>query len=164
MPLEPRASWFSPKCVEAQQLTGHLGVKHCFGAGRESGTKSRQTLNTRYGLKIKKEGSKSASETMGDKLHRREGNSPDHQLRPLNGRSVIKEVGVRRQPGGEHFALERSLRGSGGGRSGRENVDLSNATLVRIQCPKNLRVPLQGSSTEGELGPKIRPKDVVDGQ
>lgn len=52
MPLEPRASWFSPKCVEAQQLTGHLGVKHCFGAGRESGTKSRQTLNTRYDLKI----------------------------------------------------------------------------------------------------------------
>ena len=41
----------SPR-VEAQQLTGHLGVKHCFGAGRESGTKSRQTLNTRYDLKI----------------------------------------------------------------------------------------------------------------
>ncbi|KAD7477685.1 hypothetical protein E3N88_00821 [Mikania micrantha] len=38
MPLEPRASLFSPKCVEAQQLTGHLGVKHCFDAGRESGT------------------------------------------------------------------------------------------------------------------------------
>ncbi|KAG0447204.1 hypothetical protein HPP92_028437 [Vanilla planifolia] len=36
---------------------------------------------------------------MGDKLHRREGNSPDHQLRPLNDRSVIKEVGVHRQPG-----------------------------------------------------------------
>ncbi|GJT07228.1 hypothetical protein Tco_0841690 [Tanacetum coccineum] len=90
MPLEPRASWFSPKCVEAQQLTGHLG------------------------------GSRSASETMGDKLHRREGNSPDHQLRPLNDRSVIKEVGVQRQPG--------------------------------------------GSSTEGESGPKIRPKGVVDGQ
>lgn len=98
MPLEPRASWFSPKCVEAQQFTGHLGVKHCLGAGRASGTKSRQTLNTRYDLKIK--GSRLASETMGDKLHRREGNSPDHQLRPLNGRSVIKEVGVQRQPGG----------------------------------------------------------------
>ncbi|EXC14799.1 hypothetical protein L484_009453 [Morus notabilis] len=27
MPLEPRASWFSPKCVEAQQLTRH--VKYC---------------------------------------------------------------------------------------------------------------------------------------
>ncbi|GJR86604.1 hypothetical protein Tco_0210615 [Tanacetum coccineum] len=65
-------------------------------------------------------GSRSASETMGDKLHRREGNSPDHQLRPLNDRSVIKEVGVQRQPG--------------------------------------------GSSTEGESGPKIRPKGVVDGQ
>ncbi|KAL2330624.1 hypothetical protein Fmac_018205 [Flemingia macrophylla] len=52
MPLEPRASWFSPKCVEAQQLTRHLGVKHCLGAGHESGTKSRQTLNTRYYLKI----------------------------------------------------------------------------------------------------------------
>ncbi|KAF3622453.1 hypothetical protein FXO37_32330 [Capsicum annuum] len=76
------------------------GVKHYFSAGRESGTKLRQTLNTRYGLKIKKEGSKSASETIGDKLHRRERNSPDHQLRPLNGRSMIKEVGVRRQPGG----------------------------------------------------------------
>ncbi|KAL0661555.1 hypothetical protein Bca4012_098392 [Brassica carinata] len=37
MPLEPRASWFSPKCIEAQQLTGHLRVKHCFVAGRESG-------------------------------------------------------------------------------------------------------------------------------
>ncbi|XLV00609.1 hypothetical protein S245_014946 [Arachis hypogaea] len=36
---------------------------------------------------------------MGDKLHRREGNSPNHQLRPLNDRSVIKEVGVQRQPG-----------------------------------------------------------------
>ena len=82
MPIELGASWFSPKCVEAQRLTiikGYLGVKHCFGAGCESGTKSRQTLNTRH-----RHGS--ASETVGDKLHRREGNSPDHQLRPLNGR------------------------------------------------------------------------------
>ncbi|KAL8470552.1 hypothetical protein ACS0TY_033191 [Phlomoides rotata] len=70
MPLEPRASWLSPKCVEAQQLTGHLG------------------------------GSKSTSETMGDKLHCREGNNPNHQLRPLNDCSVINEVGVQRQPGG----------------------------------------------------------------
>ncbi|GKC29201.1 hypothetical protein Tco_1036495 [Tanacetum coccineum] len=98
MPLEPRASWFSLKCVEAQQLTGHLEV------------------------------SRSASETMGDKLHRQEGNIPDHQLRPLNDRSVIKE------------------------------------TLVRIQCPEKLRVPPQGSSTEGESEPKIRPIRVVDGQ
>ncbi|MBA0576704.1 hypothetical protein Golob_027410, partial [Gossypium lobatum] len=52
MPLELRASWFSPKCVNVQQLTRHLGVKHCFGASRENGTKLRQTLNTRYDLKI----------------------------------------------------------------------------------------------------------------
>jgi hypothetical protein len=49
MSLEPRASWFSLKCVEAQQL---IWVKHCFGAGYASGTKSRQTLNTRYDPKI----------------------------------------------------------------------------------------------------------------
>ncbi|KAB2052033.1 hypothetical protein ES319_A12G091700v1 [Gossypium barbadense] len=52
MPLKPKVSWFSPKCVEAQQFTGHLGVKHCFGAGSVNGTKLRQTLNTRYNLKI----------------------------------------------------------------------------------------------------------------
>ncbi|TYG80093.1 hypothetical protein ES288_D02G188900v1 [Gossypium darwinii] len=33
-------------------LTGFLGVKYYFGAGYESGTKSRQTLNTRYDFKI----------------------------------------------------------------------------------------------------------------
>ena len=52
MPLEPKANWFFPKCVEVQQLTGHLGVKHYFGADNESSIKSRQTLNTRYDLKI----------------------------------------------------------------------------------------------------------------
>lgn len=52
IPLEHRARWFSPKCVEAQQLTGNLGVKHCFGEVWESGTKLRQTLNTIYDLKI----------------------------------------------------------------------------------------------------------------
>ena len=41
MPIELGASWISPKCVEAQRLTtAFLGVKHCFGAGCESGTKS----------------------------------------------------------------------------------------------------------------------------
>ncbi len=37
-------------------------------------------------------------------------------------------------------------------------------TLVKIQCPENLRVPLQGSSTKGESGLKIRPKGAVNGQ
>ena len=35
---------------------------------------------------------------------------------------------------------------------------------MRIQCSENLRFPPQGSSTEGESGPKIRLKSVVDGQ
>ena len=30
MPLEPRASWISPKCVEAQQLTGPSRGKALF--------------------------------------------------------------------------------------------------------------------------------------
>ena len=40
------------------------------------------------------------SETAGDKLRSREGNSPDHQLRPLSVCSVGKDVELRRQPGG----------------------------------------------------------------
>ena len=35
---------------------------------------------------------------------------------------------------------------------------------MRIQCPENLRFPLEGSSAEGESGPKARLKSVVDGQ
>ena len=37
-------------------------------------------------------------------------------------------------------------------------------TLVRIQCPENLRFPPEGSSAEGKSGPKARLKSVVDGQ
>ncbi|TYI04911.1 hypothetical protein ES332_A10G052400v1 [Gossypium tomentosum] len=87
MPFEPRANWFSSKCIKAQHLTGHLGVKHCFGVGRESDTKSRQTLNTKYDHKIT--GARSTK-----------GNNLNHQLRPINDCLVIKEVGVQRQPRG----------------------------------------------------------------
>ncbi len=45
--IELGTSWFSPKCVEAQPCAmDQSGVKHCFGAGYESGTKSWQTKNT----------------------------------------------------------------------------------------------------------------------
>ena len=48
IPVELGASWISSKCVEAQRLImACLGVKHCFGAGCESGTKSWQTKNTK---------------------------------------------------------------------------------------------------------------------
>ena len=35
---------------------------------------------------------------------------------------------------------------------------------MRIQCPENLRVPPEGSSAEGESGPKVRLKSVIDGK
>ena len=35
---------------------------------------------------------------------------------------------------------------------------------MRIQCPENLRFPPEGSSAEGESGPKARPKGVANGQ
>ena len=55
--------WLGVKCQSNPELAGsprnvlrrsgdglNLGVKHCFGAGCESGTKSRQTQNTRVKL------------------------------------------------------------------------------------------------------------------
>ena len=36
---------------------------------------------------------------MGDTIHSQEGNSPDRQLRSLNVRYVVKDVGLHRQPG-----------------------------------------------------------------
>ena len=61
MQLEPKANWFSPKCIETQQLIRHLGVKHYFSVDHENGIKSRQTLNTRYDLKY--QGSRLVSKT-----------------------------------------------------------------------------------------------------
>ena len=46
IPIELEASWFSSKCVEAQPYTISFSqVKHCFGAGYISSTKSWQTKN-----------------------------------------------------------------------------------------------------------------------
>ncbi len=42
----------------------------------------------------------SGSQTVGAKLHCREGNSPDRQLRSQSGGLVGKEVELLRQPGG----------------------------------------------------------------
>ena len=46
MPIEPGASWFSSKCVEAQPfLQDLIKVQHCFDAGYENGTNFWQTRN-----------------------------------------------------------------------------------------------------------------------
>ena len=46
----------------------------------------------------------------------------------------------------------------------RENVGMSSESKVRILAAENLRFPEEGSSTQGQSGPKPRSKDVGDGQ
>ena len=45
-----------------------------------------------------------------------------------------------------------------------ENAGVSSASGVRIPTTVCLRVPGEGSSSQGESGPKTRPKGVVDGR
>ncbi len=75
MPIEPGDSWFSPKCIEVQPQVLVNGGKALDGLGGEKLTNSNQTRNA---INLKP-----GSETAGDKLRSREGNSPDHQLRSL---------------------------------------------------------------------------------
>ena len=76
MPIEPGDSWFSPKCIEVQPRMFADGGRALNGIDERDLVDSNQTANAiSY---------KSGSETMGAKLHSREGNSPDHQLRSLS--------------------------------------------------------------------------------
>ena len=50
------------------------------------------------------------------------------------------------------------------GALGSENAGVSSASGVRIPTTVCLRVPGEGSSSQGESGPKTRPKGVADGQ
>ena len=45
----------------------------------------------------------------------------------------------------------------------RENVGMSSERGVRISPIESLRIPEEGSSTQGKSGPKPRPKGVGDG-
>ena len=45
-----------------------------------------------------------------------------------------------------------------------ENAGMSSAMGVRILHTVCLRVPGEGSSSQGKSGPKTRPKGVADGQ
>ena len=46
----------------------------------------------------------------------------------------------------------------------RENVGMSSERQVRILPAENLRIPEEGSSTQGKSGPKPRARAVGDGQ
>ena len=76
MPIEFGASWFSPKCVEAQRLMFFLRGKATVLVRAGNSVPNRcklRILNVQF-----------TSKTVGDKLHCQEGNSPEHQLRPQN--------------------------------------------------------------------------------
>ena len=51
-----------------------------------------------------------------------------------------------------------------GGLYRRENAGISSESGARNSAVESLRVPGEGSSTQGKSGPKARPKGVVDGQ
>jgi hypothetical protein len=76
MPNELRDSSFSPKCIEVQPQVLVNGGRALDGLGGKHLTNSNQTTNA---INLKP-----GSETVGAKLHSREGNSPDHQLRSLS--------------------------------------------------------------------------------
>ena len=63
----------------------------------------------------------------------------------------------------EHCVVGRSMTGKTCGRNTRENAGISSESKVRIFTVESLRVPEEGSSTQGKSGPKVRPKGVADG-
>ena len=46
----------------------------------------------------------------------------------------------------------------------RENSGISSESGARNSAVESLRIPGEGSSTQGKSGPKLRPKGVDDGQ
>ena len=58
----------------------------------------------------------------------------------------------------------RSHSGSGGGQYTRENAGISSESEARNLTVESLRIPGEGSSTQGKSGPKSRLKSVDDGQ
>ena len=80
MPIERGDSWFSPKCIEVQRRLFTFAGRALDGLGALPGYQPQP--NSEWHM------IKGGSETVGDKLHCREGNSPDPLLRSLNIGSV----------------------------------------------------------------------------
>ena len=72
----------------------------------------------------------------------------------------IQEIGLV----GELTVTRRSTTGRTCGSISSENVGISNESEVRIFAVENPRFPGEGSSSQGQSGPKARPIGVVDGQ
>ena len=58
----------------------------------------------------------------------------------------------------------RSHTERGGGLYRRENAGISSERVARNHSVESLRFPGEGSSAQGQSGPKSRSKDVDDGQ
>ncbi len=90
--IELGNSWFSPKCIEVQPQVFRLGGRALDGCG---GLGSYQIqLNSEY------RDVKPGSETTGDKVRGRKGNSPDRRLRSQRHAKCGKDVEMPKQPGG----------------------------------------------------------------
>ena len=63
----------------------------------------------------------------------------------------------------EHCVVGRSMIERTCGRGTRENAGISSESKVRIFTVESLRVPEEGSSSQGKSGPKVRPQGVADG-
>ena len=63
----------------------------------------------------------------------------------------------------EHCIVGRSMIVRTCGRDTRENAGISSESEVRIFTVESLRVPEEGSSSQGKSGPKVRPQGVADG-
>ena len=73
MPIERGDSWFSPKCIEVQRRLFCRAGRVLDGLGALPGYRNQPNREWRD--------TKIGSETAGDKLGRRKGNSPDPLLR-----------------------------------------------------------------------------------
>ena len=58
----------------------------------------------------------------------------------------------------------RSMTGRTCGLYRRENAGISSESGARNSAVESLRIPGEGSYTQGKSGPKARPKGVADGQ
>ncbi len=80
MPIERGDSWFSPKCIEVQRHMFYRAGRALDGLGALPGYQN-QPNSEWHDIKC-------GSETVGDKLHCRKGNSPDLLLRSQSTGSV----------------------------------------------------------------------------
>ena len=65
---------------------------------------------------------------------------------------------------GERSVIGGSMTERTCGRGSSENAGMSSESEVRIFTVESLRIPGEGSSTQGKSGPKPRPEGVGDGQ